>query len=72
MFKRGDICYILESNHKVTQAKVVNRQGEIYTLQLIGSCGARRMQENRLFTSEKKAEQSINNINESEMDRMTS
>lgn len=55
MFQRGDIVYILENNMNVKQAKVVNRQGKFYTIQLIGSCGAFRLPESRLFDSEEAA-----------------
>lgn len=52
MYKRGDIVYILENNMDARQAKVVNRSGEFYTIQLVGSCGAIRLKESRLFDSE--------------------
>ena len=52
MYKRVDIVYILENNMDARQAKVVNRSGEFYTIQLIGSCGAIRLKESRLFSSE--------------------
>lgn len=52
MFQRGDVAYILENNLNVKQAKVMNRQGDLYTIQLIGSCGAFRVSESRLFESE--------------------
>lgn len=74
MFKRGDTCYILESNYKVTQAKVVSRQGKFYTLQLIGSCGAIRLPEHRLFTSEDNARESmkVNTTKDDEMHKQDS
>ncbi len=52
MFQRGDVAYILENNLNVKQAKVMNRQGNLYTIQLIGTCGAFRVSESRLFESE--------------------
>ena len=52
MFQRGDVVYILENNLSVKQAKVMNRQGDLYTIQLIGSCVAFRVSESRLFESE--------------------
>ena len=55
MYKRGDIVYILENNMDVRQAKVVNRSGGFYTIQLVGSCGAIRLKESRLFDSEEAA-----------------
>ena len=58
-FKAGDICYILESNRKVRQAKIAGRSGEFYTIQLIGSCGAIRLKESRLFTTEEDARKSM-------------
>jgi hypothetical protein len=59
MFKRGDICYILESNSNIIQAKIVNKQGKFYIVQLIGSCGAIRLSEHRLFATELEAAQSV-------------
>lgn len=64
VFKRGDTCYILENNFRVKQAKVVNRRGKFYTIQLIGSCGAIMLPENRLFESDELAELSKKNIKE--------
>lgn len=55
MFQRGSLVYILENNMNVKQAKVMNRQGKLYTIQLIGSCGAFRLPESRLFESEEAA-----------------
>ena len=56
--KRGDICYILESNYRITQVKIINRQGKFYTVQPIGSCGAIRLKEHRLFATDEEAENS--------------
>lgn len=58
-FKAGDICYILESNRRVRQAKVAGKSGEFYTIQLIGSCGAIRLKESRLFGTEEDARKSM-------------
>ena len=57
-FTRGDTCYILENNMNVRAAKVINKQGRFYTIQLVGSCGAIRLPESRLFASEEDAENS--------------
>ena len=57
-FARGDVCYILENNMNVRAAKVINKQGRFYTIQLVGSCGAIRLPESRLFASEEDAENS--------------
>ena len=57
-FARGDVCYILENNMNVRAAKVINKQGRFYTIQLVGSCGAIRPPESRLFASEGDAENS--------------
>lgn len=57
-FARGDTCYILENNMNVRAAKVINRQGKFYIIQLVGSCGAIRLSENRLFETEEDAENS--------------
>lgn len=57
-FARGDTCYILENNMNVRAAKVINKQGRFYTIQLVGSCGAIRLPESRLFASEEDAENS--------------
>lgn len=58
-FKAGDICYILESNRIVRQAKVAGKSGEFYTIQLVGSCGAIRLKESRLFGTEEDARKSM-------------
>lgn len=58
IFARGDTCYILENNMNVRAAKVINKQGRFYTIQLVGSCGAIRLPESRLFASEEDAENS--------------
>ena len=58
-FKAGDICYILESNRRVRQAKVAGKSGEFYTIQLVGSCGAIRLKGSRLFTTEEDARKSM-------------
>lgn len=57
-FVRGDACYILENNMNVRAAKVINKQGRFYVIQLVGSCGAIRLPESRLFNTEEAAENS--------------
>lgn len=57
-FVRGDACYILENNMNVRAAKVINRQGRFYIVQLVESCGAIRLPESRLFLTEEEAENS--------------
>lgn len=57
-FKRGDTCYILEDNPRATQVKVVSKQGKTYIVQLIGSCGALKLSENRLYATAEEAEAS--------------
>ena len=57
-FVRGVGCYILENNMNVRAAKVINRQGRFYIVQLVGSCGAIRLPESRLFLTEEEAENS--------------
>lgn len=57
-FVRGDTCYILENNMNVRAAKVINKQGRFYVIQLVGSCGAIRLSESRLFETEEAAENS--------------
>ena len=54
-FKRGDLCYILENNSYITRCKVVNKSGNLYTLQPVGSCGAFRLPGHRLFDTEEDA-----------------
>ena len=54
-FKRGDTCYILEDNSEAVQAKVVSKQGKTYIVQLLGSCGALKLQEERLFGTAEEA-----------------
>ena len=62
-FSRGDTCYILENNRNVRAAKVISRQGSFVTIQLVGSCGAIRLKESRLFRSETEAEASRKTTN---------
>ena len=57
-FVRVDACYILENNMNVRAAKVINKQGRFYVIQLVGSCGAIRLPESRLFKTEEAAENS--------------
>ena len=57
-FSRGDTCYIIESNMRVKAAKVINRQGDFYTIQLVGTCGAIRLRGSRLFKTEQEAKES--------------
>lgn len=54
-FKRGDTCFILEDNSYAVQVKVVSKQGKTYIVQLIGSCGALKLSEEKLFGTEKEA-----------------
>ena len=54
-FKRGDTCFILQNNYRAVQAKVVSKQGRFYIIQLIGTCGAIRLPEDRLFRTEEDA-----------------
>ena len=70
MFQRNDVVYILENNMNTRQAKIINKQGKFYTIQLVGSCGAIRLPEGRLYESEeaamksKKGYYSVSNIEE--------
>lgn len=57
-FVRGDTCYILENNMNVRAAKVISRRSNYYVIQLVGSCGAIRLPESRLFKTEEDAEDS--------------
>ena len=57
-FARGDVCYILENNMNVRAAKVISRRSNYYVIQLVGSCGAIRLPESRLFKTEEDAENS--------------
>ena len=63
-FARGESCYILESNYKPRAAKVINKQVNFYVIQLVGSCGAIRLKESRLFKTEAEAIASRKNDNE--------
>lgn len=67
MFKRGDVCYILENNYSVRQAKVISRQGKFYTIQIVGKCGAICLPESRLFISQEDAQKSKKGYNEVKM-----
>jgi hypothetical protein len=57
-FKRGDTCYILENNPHATRVKIVSKQDKTYIVQLIGSCGALKLPEERLFATAEEAEAS--------------
>ena len=54
-FKRGDTCFILEDNSQAVQVKVVSKQGKTYIVQMIGSCGALKLPDERLFETAEKA-----------------
>lgn len=54
-FKRGDTCFILEDNSQEVQVKVVSKQGKTYIVQLIGSCGALKLPQERLFATREDA-----------------
>ena len=54
-YKKDDIVYIIENNKIIKPARVVSRQGEFYTIQLVGSCGAIRLKKHRLYSSEEEA-----------------
>ena len=60
MFERGYKCFIVENNRTVKAAKVIGKQGEFYTIQTVGSCGAIRLKESRLFMTEEEANNHIN------------
>ncbi len=55
-FKRGDTCFILENNEWVVQAKIMSKQDSSYFVQLVGSCGALKLPESRLFKTAAEAE----------------
>jgi hypothetical protein len=54
-FVSGDICFILENNKYATRVKVMGRQADEYIVQRIGSCGAMKLPENKLFATEEQA-----------------
>ena len=56
MFARGDKCYILENGRMIKEAKVVNKCGEFCTIQTVGSCGAIRLRESKLFHTKEEIE----------------
>ena len=58
-YKRGDICFIMNDNPEATQVKVVGKQGSTYLVQLIGSCGALKLSEDKLFATKEEAESSV-------------
>lgn len=58
-FKRGDTCYIIENSPQAIRGKVVSKQDDTYIIQLIGSCGALRLTEDRLFKTASEAEESL-------------
>lgn len=60
MFKRGEICYIIENNRTIKATKIIGKQGDFYTVQIVGSCGAIRLKESRLFKTEDEAKNHIN------------
>ena len=60
MFEQGDKCFIVENNRTIKAAKIISRQGEFCTIQTVGSCGAIRLKESRLFETEEDANNHIN------------
>ncbi|WP_122643356.1 hypothetical protein [Luxibacter massiliensis] len=64
-FRRGDACYILGDNDKAVKAKIVNKQGKVYIVQLFGVCGAIKLPEEKLFSTPQEAEASRKTISAS-------
>lgn len=58
-YKRGDTCYIMQDSPQATRVKVVGKQGSTYLVQLIGSCGAFKLSEDKLFATKEEAESSV-------------
>ena len=52
MYNKDDVIYILENNTTIRKGKIARKQGDNYNIQLIGSCGALTMPEDKLFESE--------------------
>lgn len=48
IFRRGDICYILQNNQPV-KVRIVMRQEHLYTVQPVGACGAIQVTKQQLF-----------------------
>ena len=49
MFKIGETAFIIENNRNVTEVTIKNKTREFYTVQIIGSSGAFRLRESRLY-----------------------
>lgn len=58
-YKRGDTCFIMQDNPEATQVKIVGKQDSTYLVQLIGSCGAFKLSEDKLFSTKEEAEASV-------------
>lgn len=54
-YKRGQICYILENNIRVSKAVILDKRGKFCTIRLEESNGAIRLPESRIFFSEEEA-----------------
>lgn len=58
-FIRGDRCYIIDDKQEIKSAKIIKRQGNYYTVQLVGSCGALQLSANQIFHTPQDAANSI-------------
>lgn len=50
IFRRDDICYILQNNQPV-KVRVVMRRDQMYTVQPVGACGAIQIAQSQLFST---------------------
>lgn len=59
MFKIGENAFIIENNRNVTEVTIKNKTREFYTVQIIGSSGAFRLRESRLYKTEFEAKAAL-------------
>ena len=67
MYEIGSIAYIIESNNRVREVKVVKftSSNNLYTVRFTDTEGAIRLKANRLFSTKEEAEAKINNTKQS-------
>lgn len=57
--KIGDVVYIVESNRYIRQVQIVRIIGNMYLIRFLDNGGGIQVRKNRLYKTEKEADESI-------------
>lgn len=60
-FRKGDICYIIENNVRVTEGEIKSCSGNLYKIRLSSGAGT-CLPKHRLYKSQEEAEEQIRAI----------